>query len=250
VTNLRDLLNRVNRTTVIKDVPDNRDYLYVDTHAPVTNTVTTSTSLREKFGPILSQGSLSSCTAHAALDCYQFEAGGGPYSRLAAWYYAREMEGTTNKNIGVQVRNAVKVLNTHGVGLEADWQYITSKFRIAPTGKEEVDAPEHKIISYSRLLNGTDYRRCLSDGYPFLIGVKVYHQIHSVGRDGLIIMPTGSVAGWHCLTVIGFRTINHVDYYEVRNSWGMSWGNAGYGFIPSIYLENPDLAQDAWTIRK
>jgi hypothetical protein len=38
--------------------------------------------------------------------------------------------------------------------------------------------------------------------------------------------------------------------YEVRNSYGTDWGDAGHFWIPGDYLEDRDLADDFWTIRK
>ncbi len=32
----------------------------------------------------------------------------------------------------------------------------------------------------------------------------------------------------HCVQLTGFSTINGTDVWRVRNSWGTSWGEAGY----------------------
>ena len=40
-----------------------------------------------------------------------------------------------------------------------------------------------------------------------------------------------------------------IQRFRVRNSWGADWGDGGYFTIPYIYLSNPGLASDFWTIR-
>ena len=88
-----------------------------------------------------------------------------------------------------------------------------------------------------------------------VIGFTVYQSFESneVTATGIVPMPTQNdqMMGGHAVCVIGYNTnFNGGDYYEVRNSWGEDWGDQGNFWIPAAYLENPQLAQDAWTIRK
>jgi hypothetical protein len=44
-----------------------------------------------------------------------------------------------------------------------------------------------------------------------------------------------NTAGWHCIAVCGWD--NSTGRFEFKNSWGTSWGNAGFGTIPYQYIE-------------
>ena len=271
------------------DFPDYRDWYYKNTHSPqalgavvsptnVTPAHSTSTvsngvvtpdmntpvsilpqavSLRPKAPPIQDQGQLGSCSAHAANGMWEYVHGGGPYSRLQIYYDERAIEGTVSSDSGAQMRDAIRVLVETGAGQEADWPYDITKFADTPPAKELTEAATDKATSYSRLNDGTDFTNCLAQGFPFIIGFSVYSSFEGpdVAQTGIVPMPTDDdqMEGGHAVCVVGYNNnFNGTGqkYYEVRNSWGTSWGDNGYFWLPAEYLENPDLAADAWTIRK
>jgi len=51
-----------------------------------------------------------------------------------------------------------------------------------------------------------------------------------------------TLEGSHCMTMIGYN--NNTQQFICANSWGKSWGNKGYCYIPYNYLLNPNLASD------
>jgi C1A family cysteine protease len=55
-----------------------------------------------------------------------------------------------------------------------------------------------------------------------------------------------SVLGGHCVLAVGYDDATQL--FKVRNSWGTSWGQAGYFQIPYAYLTNADLADDFWVV--
>ena len=52
--------------------------------------------------------------------------------------------------------------------------------------------------------------------------------------------------GGHAVLAVGYDDEDHV--FICRNSWGASWGDAGYFYMPYAYLLDSNLSSDFWTI--
>ena len=94
-------------------------------------------------------------------------------------------------------------------------------------------------------------RGCLAAGFPFVFGFTVYESFESdaVAQTGMVPMPgsTEAVKGGHAVVSVGSDDNRRLFY--VRNSWGSSWGDNGYCYMPYEYLLSAHLANDFWTIR-
>ena len=250
------------------DLPDARDYTYKITRP---KNVPAKVSLRSKAPAIYDQGELGSCTANAGAAMMQMIFGVDMPSRLQIYWHERFLENTVNIDNGAEMRSVVKVLSQFGAAMERDYPYDIRRFRDTPPQSIVEQASRNKIIQYMRLISPTQYMRCLADGFPFIFGFSVYDGFEGelIANTGVLLKPnlkTERVLGGHAVTAIGYDR-NFLDsatfkrtglkkgnlpamWYEVRNSWSDDWGDKGNFWMPSTYLENRNLADDMWTIRK
>ena len=150
------------------------------------------------------------------------------------------------------LRDGIKTLAKQGVCTEFKWPYTISQFTKKPTANCYKEASDHQITSYQRLTTIDEMRSCLADGYPFVFGFTVYDSFESatVARTGTVNMPKSGekVLGGHAVMGMGYN--DKQKRFIIRNSWGTGWGKQGYFTMPYAYLDNRNLSDDFWTVRR
>jgi len=261
-----------------RDLPDYRDYTaehekvreILDQSQPLSHALSARSlgrvDLREWCSPVENQGSLGSCTAHAAIgmvEYYQRRAKGEylDASRLFLYKVTRNLLEWTG-DTGAYLRSTMRALVLFGVPPERYWPYRAADFEKEPPPFCYAFAQNYKAIKYyridppgtkpSQVLTST--RRYLLAGLPCMFGFSVYTNIPSAGDGkGEIPFPQegDSLIGGHAVLAVGYDDQKKVGKDKgallIRNSWGVEWGEAGYGWLPYSYIE-AGLAADFWSM--
>lgn len=237
-----------------RELPDQRDIPFLPSLMPLPAKV----SLRADMPAVYDQGQLGSCTANALaaqLD-YTRHMQGEPFitpSRLFIYYNERVMENSVASDAGAMGRDGIKSLKNQGVCPETEWPYVIRKFARKPTTKTYTDALKFESISYKRVAHTRlpDIKTALAKNLPISFGFTVYESFESeaVARTGILPMPakSESVLGGHETLIVGYDDTKQM--VEARNSWGSSWGDQGYFWMPYEYVTGP-LCSDFWLIDK
>lgn len=213
--------------------------------------------LRDKLPPIGDQGQIGSCTAWASTAAWRAELmrQGKPDlepSELAQYYWTRSLEGTTRSDAGGTIRDAIKVLAKIGAAPEALWPYDVTKLTKAPPAAVKQAAHAHLALVYEAVPQAlTALITAIQAGYPVVLGIGVYASFESdaVARSGVVPLPqnTEALLGGHAICLVGYDT--QARRFTFRNSWGTSWGDKGYGYLPWEYVLNAKLASDFWIVK-
>ena len=213
--------------------------------------------LRPQCPPVYDQGQLGSCTANAIAGALEFDAARQSLpvatpSRLFIYYNERVIEGTVNSDSGAQIRDGIKSVAAQGDCPETEWPYDPSQFAVQPSLACYADAVKHQAVIYEAVDQNLDsLRGCLAAGFPFVYGFTVYQSFESsaVEETGVVPMPGvlfDQPVGGHAVMAVGYD--DAAQTFTVRNSWGPTWGDAGYFHFPYAYMTG-NLASDFWTIR-
>ena len=250
----------VGRTYKLKVAPP------VSDHAPVLKAAAVHTLPKEvdlrktKYMPsVLDQGQLGACAAHAMANDLAFLFGketGRVFrpSRLALYYDCRVLveHEPADEDTGVTIADMVDSVREYHACPEADWPYVVANFSQPPPDKAVADAALHKRFASVSVPQTLDaFKTALNDGFPVLIGIEVFAGFESeaAAETGVIPMPQAGdeSLGGHAQLIVGYSDTRKA--FLSLNSWGATWGQGGFCWIPYAYVLCPDYAQDFWSVR-
>lgn len=227
--------------------------------------------LRPQCSPIYDQGDLGSCTAHGVVGVHEFLdlKTWGTFTSLSRRFLYKVTRNFINVtgDTGAEIRNAMGALAMFGTPPEEYDPYRVALFDREPTPFQYAMAANYKGVQYARVdKHGLTQPEVLDQlkgmllkGWPWVFGFTCYESLDYVDALGDIAFPNLSkrerVTGGHCIVGVGFS-----DTYDkcpnaqpgafmIRNSWGTSWGEAGYGWLPYDYVLQGG-AEDFWTLTK
>jgi C1A family cysteine protease len=245
-------------------LPDSRDLVY----APRLTNLPPEHDLRPQMPPVYDQGQLGSCTGNAIAGAMEYERDrqGLPDfvpSRLFVYYNERALEGTVSSDSGAVIRDGIKVVNTEGVCPETLWPYNVGMFAVKPPHRCYVAATKDKAVRYEAIQTLGDLKDAIASNLSVVFGFTVYESFESqaVARTGVMPLPKKgeAVVGGHAVLAVGYSDVKR--HVIVRNSWGASWGDHGYFYMPYQYLtgskasadsspvSHAHLASDCWAIQ-
>lgn len=237
------------------DRPDHNDKVYTAmlkvAHLP------DHTDLRSYCSPVEDQEQIGSCTANSATSAMELLAikmgkSRVNFSRLFLYYAERVKveHGDPTDDSGCQIRDTMKSLADFGTCAETTWPYAMDKFSENPPPAAWTEALSHKIIAYYRVNGLTGIKQCIAEGYSVVAGFSVPESMDSddVAKTGILLYPKKGeqIIGGHAVHLVGYD--DHTQLICFQNSWGTSWGDAGFGYLPYKYFTT-GLASDFWTIR-
>ncbi|MBS0656883.1 MAG: hypothetical protein JSR82_01390 [Verrucomicrobia bacterium] len=213
--------------------------------------------LRGHLTPVEDQGPLSSCTANAVAASYEYwvkrwTSRDFDVSRLFIYYNARWRNNEQDKDAGSVIQLAMEGLQNFGSCAEATWPYQKALVLKKPNAASYEEGARNLVHDTRQVpMDLTAWKQCLAEGNPIVFGSLLFDSFdQATQRGGVVPMPTpGEVGrtdhGAHAMCAVGYSDSEGV--FIVRNSWGTSWGDQGYCYIPYNYLMNEKFnLGDSW----
>lgn len=235
--------------------------------------------LREWCSPVEDQLDLGSCTANAVVamvEYFQKRAYGSHIegSRLFVYKTTRKLMLSSGDS-GAWLRSAMGAVVLFGVPDERYFPYTLDGVTVNPDWDSEPDAFLYSLANHYSAINYfchdpmgkktakkevlKNVKTYLAAGVPSVFGFFGFPSFESSDVPGSIPYPSkNEQAEWgHAVVAVGYddnKVITNTRSNEkkkgalmIRNSWGSSWGQDGYGWLPYDYVLD-GLAEDFWSI--
>jgi C1A family cysteine protease len=210
-----------------------------------------SVDLRAAWWDIGNQENTGSCVGWGSTDGvarYMFVKAGrlaqnAKLSPRFTWMASKETDQFTTRpetmieGAGTSLKAAVDILRKYGAVPETQLPFHIATAMY--TGNEDTFfaiAATRKIASYFNLQrNLPNWRAWLATHGPMLVGLNVDHTWDNATATGgnLDTFQPNTVRGGHAVALVGYRADGR---FIVRNSWGTSWGDHGFGYPSEAYI--------------
>ena len=229
-----------------KDLPDDRDHK----KRIVGNFLPEEVDLRPYVREVKAQGRHQSCVSHVIcsaveLQMYQYKAQTFiPLSERFNYYYGRLLCGfKPTENIGMYPRQAIKAAFEYGLSPELLCSYADEMSQ-EPSHISKIFANpiRQRLKEYYKVDGIEGIKETLASGIPVLASVMTYDYWSNVKRDGLVRADTKTdkEKGYHYILIVGYTKDDKLIFL---NSWNLTWGDMGYGYIDFDYT-----LRDIWVI--
>jgi C1A family cysteine protease len=224
---------------------------------------------------IRDQGKLDSSSAHANIAMIEFlyKKRFGKYIPMSPMFSYKAMTNLALRStephgdIGGSPSAGVAVGRLFGALPEEFWPYTQENFDKEPSAFCYALAQNFKSYDYLRLDYGgvskssllSSIKVAIADGLPVTFGFAMYDSIDQSATEGKIPCPCQGekIRRGHAVMAIGYddkmkiRNLNCEEVTEgaihILNSWGVNWGDKGYGWLPYKYFLL-GMAEDCWAL--
>lgn len=235
-------------------------------YEPHTGSFPKSIDMRMHFSRIKDQGQVGACTAFAVTSVYEFIMNQrGQKDQLSERFLYYNARVASNKRQGIVEEelsdkgssyfDSFTSLGEYGISTNLLCPYETAQVNVKPSEEAYQDAKSRLVTEAKEVhVKEQDIKSALNDGYPVMISAKLYESFASAA-GGFIPIPSAEeiqnekeldVHAFHAMVICGYS--DEDKFFIVRNSWGTSFGDNGYCYMPYSYILNPELIIQACII--
>ena len=190
---------------------------------------------REKgaVNPVRDQGQCGSCWAFATTANAEsvWAISTGQLLDLSEEFLVDCASGVGYFNMGCnggQPDSAFKYMINNGQCTEASYPYKAGTTKTAGSCQKCTGAPVHFSGCYDVTPKDQVSLMAAVAKQPVVIAIEADTRYFQSYSGGILDSASCGEKLDHAIEIIGYGTENGVDYWNVRNSWGPSWGESGY----------------------
>ena len=234
-------------TATAKDAAGNTgsSSIPVTVNTTVIPTTTLPASVLLAMPPVSYQGSEGSCVAfavgYAARSCEQYYRSNATSYTLSTNIFSPEFlfnQTQIGSCSGSTILTALDFVVNKGVCTWASMPYdYNNGCSLQPNTSQLAEAANYRISSYSSVYTSDiiAMKTMLANHHPLAIGIAIDNNFNTAGPGYIWNSYSSTISnGAHAVTICGYDDTMHA--YKAINSWGTTWGSAGYIWIDYDFL--------------
>jgi hypothetical protein len=190
--------------------------------------------------PVINQGSEGSCAAMAI----------GYAARSTDWYYKtaattynaanifspeflyNQVKFSEDCNSGTAMQTALDLIVNKGICTNALMPYSSMNgCSLLPNEQQSAEALNYKIAGYYKIYT-TDHaaiKAMIDAQHPVIIGIATDNAFNQAKAGFIWKIQNTEYSIPHCVLICGYDDTKNA--YKIINSWGTTWGDAGFSYI-------------------
>lgn len=215
--------------------------------------------LRDSFPCVKNQEDIPACTSFALCSVYEYLANinnrkSVNVSELFLYYGSREDVREDSELVGTSIYDSLNSLQSNGMCFDNTWPFDKININMCPSEFALQEGKKYILQKTERVnIVESDFKKALNEGYPIVFGLKMYESFFDSREDGFVPYPDVEerqldIHGRHAMVIVGFS--ENDKYFIVRNSWGKTYGDDGYVYIPYDYLANEEYCDEAYILNE
>lgn len=206
----------------------------------------------EERTPVSDQGEVGSCYANAwcdAMELLQPATNVVQLSRLFAYFNSRLLHGGEREDEGTYGATMASACQRIGVCQEASWPYdgaapsSNHRLFVRPELSNYEEAYDHRTDSSYQIKGVSLASRVravkdhLDQGFPVVAALSIGKNWDAPNQAD-VLLPVSNIEGGHAVVLDGYvERSNGQTWFDVRNSWGTSWGRSGHVYVDASFLD-------------
>lgn len=124
--------------------------------------------------------------------------------------------------------SAFKYMINNGQCSESSYPYTAGTTKTAGSCQKCSEAPVHFSSCYDVKPNDQVSLKGAVSKQPVAVAIEADTRYFQSYSGGILDSSSCGTTMDHAVEIVGYGTENGIDYWNVRNSWGVSWGEKGY----------------------
>ena len=139
---------------------------------------------------------------------------------------------------GTSLKAAMDIVRKYGTVLDSTLAFnVDTLMYVGNENAFYADASTRKVANYFNLgKNLNQWKSWLASNGPILAGLSVdaTWDNAAITNGQLDIFQPATVRGGHAICIVGYTA----DRFIIRNSWGTTWGDQGFGYASAAYIND------------